>query len=290
MSAPRERAAFPGPLQAALLVLLAALLSSLVAVSLLGFVTPTAALGIASVVGLGAAGALGAANVPPPHAERVGLRGLRARHLAPIALLLPIALVASEIDNEVQAFFPAPDAPVVVEQVLERVPTDTSLALAESLVVAVGLVPVVEEWFFRGVIQQGLVASLGAPAGVAGTALLFAIGHGGPGLSAQSLGALLAQAFALGLAFGLARHATGSILAPIALHVGVNGAGVLALAFPQALAIAGYNAPGAHTPLPWLLGALLSVAAGAWLLLRETPPAISRPAPGEDASGEPPAD
>ncbi len=34
--------------------------------------------------------------------------------------------------------------------------------MLETLIVAVGLIPVIEEWFFRGVIQQGLVASLGA--------------------------------------------------------------------------------------------------------------------------------
>jgi membrane protease YdiL (CAAX protease family) len=279
---------FPGPFQAVLLTLLASFLSTLVAVVALEIATPTAALGLAAVVGLGAAGALGAASVPPPHAERVGLRGLRARQLAPLLLLLPVALLASEADNVVKALWPPPDAPQVAREALEKLPTDTGLALVETLLVAVGLVPVVEEWFFRGVIQQGLVASLGAFGGVSVTSLLFALGHGGAGgLSPQSWAAAVAQSLVLGVAFGFARHATGSLLAAIALHVGVNAAGVLGLAFASALSIPGYNAPGTHTPPALLAAAAAAVALGAFWLVREqtSTVVVDQPDVGEDAPG-----
>ena len=264
---------FPTPLNAALITMMGMFFTTAIALMIGDAVTPTAAVGIASVLGLGGAGMLGAANIPPPHAERVGLRGLRRQHLLPLLLLLPIALLASELDNAVSLLFPAPDAPQVVQQTLDKLPTDTSLSVLETVIVAVGLVPVVEEWFFRGVLQQGLVASLGAAGGVFLTALFFALGHGA-GLSPQAWGALVAQTLLLGIAFGYARHRTGSLLAPILLHIGVNGLGVAAMAAPLVIAVPGYNAPGAHTPLSVLLPAIVSVAIGAWMLSNETVPAI----------------
>jgi membrane protease YdiL (CAAX protease family) len=193
---------YPGLLQALLLAVLGWLLAGLAAAAAADLVTPTAALGIGTVLGFGAAGALGATHVPPPHAERLGLRGLRLAQLPPLLLMVPLALLASEIDNTMRAFFPPPDAQQLAQQVLQRVTSHGDLALVESLVVVVGLVPVVEEWFFRGVLQQGLVARLGKGAGVFLCALLFAVGHGGPELSAASWAAVVAQILLLGLAFG----------------------------------------------------------------------------------------
>jgi len=123
------------------------------------------------------------------------------------------------------------------------------------------------------VLQQGLVASMGAVGGILVTALLFAFGHGA-GLSPQAWAALVAQTLVLGIAFGYARHRTGSLLASILLHIGVNGMGVAAMAAPLVITVPGYNAPGAHTPLLVLLPAIVSVAVGAWLLSNETVPEI----------------
>jgi membrane protease YdiL (CAAX protease family) len=265
---------FPTPLNAALITMMGALFTTAIAVMVSDWATPTAAAGIGTVLGLGGAGLLGAVNIPPPHAERVGLRGLRRQQLLPLLLLLPIALLASEVDNAIGLLLPAPDAQQVVQETIERLPTDTSLSVLETLIVAVGLVPVVEEWFFRGVLQQGLVASMGAVGGILVTALLFAFGHGAAGLSPQARAALVAQILVLGITFGYARHRTGSLLAPILLHIGVNGMGVAAMAAPLVIAVPGYNAPGAHTPLSVLLPAIASVAVGAWLLSNETVPAI----------------
>ncbi len=264
---------FPTPLNAALLTMMGVFFTSGIAIMMSEWTTPTAAVGIAAVLGLGGAGLLGATNIPPPHAERVGLRGLRAQQLLPLLLLLPIALIASEVDNVIGLIFPAPDAQLVVQETLDKLPTDTRLSVLETLIVAVGLVPVVEEWFFRGVVQQGLVASMGAAGGIFVTALFFALGHGA-GLSPQAWGALVAQTLVLGITFGYARHRTGSLLAPILLHIGVNGMGVVAMAAPLLIAVPGYNAAGAHTPLLVLLPAIVSVAVGAWFLSKEVVPEI----------------
>jgi membrane protease YdiL (CAAX protease family) len=276
---------YPGLLQALLLAVLGWLLAGLAAAAAADLVTPTAALGIGTVLGFGAAGALGATHVPPPHAERLGLRGLRLAQLPPLLLMVPLALLASEIDNTMRAFFPPPDAQQLAQQVLQRVTSHGDLALVESLVVVVGLVPVVEEWFFRGVLQQGLVARLGKGAGVFLCALLFAVGHGGPELSAASWAAVVAQILLLGLAFGWVREASGSLVGAIVLHAGVNLAGVLALAAEPLLAIPGYNAAGAHTPLAVLAPSAAAVVAGAAWLRRVAPRPFASP---PDRHDEPP--
>jgi membrane protease YdiL (CAAX protease family) len=279
---------FPSPLQASLLALLGVFLASLVAVLLADVTSPTTAAGLATVIGVGAAGALGAANVPPPHAERLGLRGLRLLHLPPLLLLVPVALFAAALDPLLSTWLPAPDAETVAERMREVLPTDDRLALVETLVVAVGLAPIVEEWLFRGVIQQGLVARLGVPAGVVTTALLFAIGHGGGGFSAQSTAAVVAQIFVIGLTLGFARQATGSLLAPILLHAGVNAVGVLGLALgaDAASAAAAAEAPQ-HQPPAMLAASAAAVALGVWWL-RRVPPAPLRPdPPAADEGGAP---
>jgi membrane protease YdiL (CAAX protease family) len=264
---------FPTPLAASLLTLMGAFFSTAIALTLSDWASPTAAAGIGTVLGMGGAGLLGAANVPPPHAERVGLRGVRGRQLLPLLLLLPIALLASEVDNVVTALLPSPEVQSVVPEAAEQSSSDTRLSLLETAIVGVGLVPVVEEWFFRGVVQQGLIATMGAAAGIFVTALFFALGHGA-GLSPQAWASLLAQTLVLGITYGYARHKTGSLLAPILLHVGVNGVGLAAMAAKRVVAVPGYNSPGPHTPLLVLLPALVSVAVGIWLLSKEIVPEI----------------
>jgi len=264
---------FPSPLAASLLTMMGAFFTTAIALMVSDWASPTAAVGIGTVLGLGGAGLLGAVNIPPPHAERVGLRGLRRQQLLPLLLLLPIALLASEVDNVVTALLPAPDVQPEVQEAVDTLSSDTRLALLETALVGVGLVPVVEEWFFRGVVQQGLVATMGAAGGIFVTALFFALGHGA-GLTPQAWVALIAQTLVLGLTFGYARHKTGSLLAAILLHIGVNGMGVAVMAAPQIVAVPGYNAPGAHTPLLVLWPALVSVAAGIWLLSKAIAPEI----------------
>lgn len=279
---------FPGPLQASLLALLGVFVAQLIGFLMLDFTSPTTAAGIATVVGVGAAGLLGASHVPPPHAERLGLRRLRWPHAPALLLMLPIALLAAQLDPLLAKWLPPPDAVERAERLREVLPTDERLALVETLVVAVGLAPVVEEWLFRGVIQQGLVAHLGPVAGVVTTALLFALGHGGSGLSGQSYLAVVAQIFAIGLAFGYVRHVTGSLLAAIALHAAVNALGVLLLHAGDAVALPGADPASAFLP-GWLLGAaVVSVALGAAWLRRIAPAPLPAEPPREADDSWPP--
>jgi membrane protease YdiL (CAAX protease family) len=223
----------------------------------------TLGLALGMLLGFGGAGTLAARVMPPPADRRIGLTGFAPRLLLPLALLLPAVLLVSELDNQVSerlfggAKPPAPDT--------EPGPLDT----LEWVLFGVLLRPVIEEFFFRGVVQQGVVAALGAGGGVLLTAVLFALVRtslfASDAYHATSFGL---QALCLGLLLGFVRLASGSILASALLLTAIEAAGVLAHALREALPIPGFNAGGAHTPLAWLAPAALSVALGLALLAR----------------------
>lgn len=261
-SLPPEAPPPPGLIESALFTGLAWISVPLVASLALPFTTPTAALGIAITLGVGGVALLGASRVLPPQAERLGLRGFPLRRGLPLLLLLPTLVLTSEVDNLLREVAPPPDAHEIAERTRERVATGTPLALTETLIVVAGLAPIAEEWLFRGVIQQGLVGRYGAPGGVLATSLLFAVGHGSPGISAAAWLAVATSTFLTGLVLGFVRLATGSLLAPMLLHAAMNAVGALALAFAEQAPVPGFNAPGATTPATWLLPAAASVAFG----------------------------
>ncbi len=123
--------------------MMGAFFSTAIAVMVSSWATPTAAIGIGTVLGLGGAGMLGAANIPPPHAERVGLRDCRAAaSCCRVLLLLPIAILASEMDNVVSALLPgARRAAGRAEQTIEKLPATRRLSRSKRVIVAVGLFP-----------------------------------------------------------------------------------------------------------------------------------------------------
>ncbi len=238
---------------------------------------PTAALGVGMTLGLGGVCAAVTRLVPQPHTERLGLRGFPAKFWVPILFLVPITLVASEVDNWANLLAPPPDAAEIEERVTERLPHDTPLAIAESLIVAVGLAPVIEEWLFRGIIQQGAIARFGVGWGILFTAALFGVGHVGPGVSAAAWLASISVATLYGFMLGILRQNTRSLLAPIALHMGINASAVLGMVFAEPVPIAGFNAPGDHTPSAYLFPAAISVLIGWWLVSRWALPPVEIP-------------
>jgi len=221
-------------------------------------------LSLGFLVGFGGAGTVAARSVPPPADRRIGLVGFAPRLLLPLVLLAPGVLLASELDNCVAASF----FPLAKTAAAEATPA--TLATLEWVLFAVLLRPVLEEFFFRGVVQQGVVAALGPARGVLLTALLFAFVRtslsGGDAYHAASFGV---QALAAGLLLGFVRLRSGSILACVLLQTALEGAGLLSLLLRETLPIPGFNAAGAHTPLVWLLAAALSVGLGIALLRRE---------------------
>jgi len=78
------------------------------------------------------------------------------------------------------------------------------------------LAPLLEEVFWRGHVQSILGKVFGAPIGVIGQAMLFAMTHMGPMLG-------LIDVFLLGLLFGIWRHRRNTLLPLIVTHI-INNA------------------------------------------------------------------
>lgn len=226
-------------------------------------------IGIAQALGIGLVATLGARAVPQPQADRLGLRGFDTSFLVAIALLIPLSFVIKEFTNIAHLMFPPPDLGEVVQRATERLDTGTPLAAIETALVVVGIAPVVEEWLYRGVIQQGLVGHMGRFPGVLMTAGLFGVAHLEPSLSPASAFATFVATLPLGMLLGATRLATGSLLAPILLHAGYNALSLAGMAFSSQFPIPGYNVPGNHVSLVVLAPALLAAGIGTWLVVRD---------------------
>ena len=91
---------------------------------------------------------------------------------------------------------------------------DTPLkVIAVFAFVAVGA-PIVEELFYRGLVQRALVDRFGAVAGIAVSGITFGAVH----LSLVEFPALVAA----GIAFGVLYHRTGRLATPIIAHIAFN--------------------------------------------------------------------
>jgi membrane protease YdiL (CAAX protease family) len=88
-------------------------------------------------------------------------------------------------------------------------------------ILAVGIAPLLEEFFFRGLIQNTLERRWGATVGILGAAGLFALAHFLPWIFPLHL--------ILGAAFGFAVWATGSIWAGVILHAANNAVALAAM-------------------------------------------------------------
>jgi membrane protease YdiL (CAAX protease family) len=88
---------------------------------------------------------------------------------------------------------------------------------------AVAVAPIVEEFFFRGILQRHFERRLGIMAGIATSAGLFAVVH--------LLPWVFPLHFFLGMAFGYAVWAARSIWTGVMLHAANNAAAMLGLAF-----------------------------------------------------------
>jgi membrane protease YdiL (CAAX protease family) len=282
---------FPGPFAAVMLTLAAVFATALV-FTLLGELHFIARVGISQVVGLGAIAALAARRVPPPHEERIGLRGFSPRLIVPLLCLLPVTIVVSEIDNWVRVLRPPP--PEIVEmtdQLIELTRIDSLYAAVQTVIVAVGISPVVEGFFYFGVVLQGLVARMGRLPGALATAALYSIAHfpasGAPGDAIVPL----ASALILGSLLALARLGSGSVLAAMSLAGAFAAVHLLARDLAEEVPIAGFNAGGDHTPATIVVPSLLAVLYGGARLWRRASiadpnPPIPPPGPRYDEDEE----
>lgn len=263
MNGELRRAALPSPLLAFGLTTAALLLLLLVAFPLLGPLGQTTSVALGSVVALGGLGTVVARLVPPPSDVRIGLHPPELRWLGVVLLLLPMLLWTSELDNWISLWIERPD---VLQGPEAGEPT--ALAVLELALVTILLLPILEEFFFRGVLLQG-VASVMRPLGSClYVAALWALALPLLGRGASSLASLIAIALVEGTLLGALRIASGSLFVPIAMRIATAAVGLLLVTHPDWLPIPGFNAAGEHTPPEWLLAAALPVAAGLFLLRR----------------------
>jgi membrane protease YdiL (CAAX protease family) len=268
---------FPGPL-AAFMLTLAALFATAIMVSMLGELNFIAAAGIGQVVGLGGVAALAARRVPPPHTERIGLRGFSPRLIVPLLCLLPVVIVVSEFDNWVRLVVPlSPEFEQLRAEILEMTKMDSTYATVQTVIVAVGLSPVIEGFFFYGVVLQGLVARMGRARGALVTAVLYSIVHfpasGTPGDALVPL----ASALVLGALIALARLGSGSVLAAMLLGGAFAAVHLAAAEFAEEVPIPGFNAGGDHTPALIVVPSMIAVLYGGWELWRRAATAVANP-------------
>lgn len=85
-----------------------------------------------------------------------------------------------------------------------------------------GLVPVVEELFFRGYVQARLAEDFGPPAAILMTALLFAFSHTQYFIASPLGSGMLAAILFSAILGGYVRHRTGSLLPGIVGHAAGN--------------------------------------------------------------------
>ena len=223
------------------------------------------------VLGFGGIATMAARGVPAPADVRLGLRRFDARILGWLALLLPLPLLLSELDNWVGVLLP-------VERDFPSGDEVGLLGIAESLLFLALLRPVVEEFFFRGVVQHGLVSHRGARAGVLLTAALYSLAHLGFYASDERAAASAAlQGVVEGIVLGTLRIASGSILPGILLRTATSALGLFAVVGADALPIPGFNTGDPHTPALWLIPAAVSVALALRLIARAAAAAPNDP-------------
>lgn len=133
-------------------------------------------------------------------------------------------------------------------------------SLMEAFIVVVGIGPVIHEFLFRGVLQQGLVAQLGLMRGVTLASLLWTMLRP-PGLTSPArFAAAFIAWFALGWLLGMVRAATGSILGSILLASLWASVGFASLALQDRVALPGMNVDGTHLPVALTIASVLLVA------------------------------
>ncbi len=146
---------------------------------------------------------------------------------------------------------------------------DDPASVLQAFVVMVGISPIVEEFLFRGVIQQGLVQRLGFLRGVSMVALLWTLLRPAP---IAGFGRFLAAAlasFGLGVLLGLVRIATRSILAPILLASSWAAVGLTSMVLTDEIDLPGMNVEGSHLPITVTLASLAIVGWAGWAFYQE---------------------
>jgi len=178
-------------------------------------------------------------------------------------------------EEDSQAFQEAPENTEGGDSELESklqtplINPDDPWSLLSAFIVMVGISPIVEEFLFRGVIQQGLVQRLGLIRGVTMVALLWTLLRPAPIAGFTRFVAAAVASFALGWALGIVRIAARSILGPILLAAIWAAVGLGSVALEGRMKLPGMNVPETHLPLSVTIASLLLVGWAGWTIYQE---------------------
>jgi len=270
---------FPGLLMACVLTLVAGLARFFWWPAVRLYADSLAATAITCALGFGLVGVLALPQVARPWAARLGLILPAPRWHLVTLLLVPSLILVMEFQAFLRHALGRPSSAGIYEWSHLLIDSSAGGAwLGPVLWFGIAL-PVLYEWFFRGVVQQGLVERLGERGGVALTSLLYTAGFVGRGRASLAVAlTVLLSVFLCGILFGLVRRASGSLVPAALLHVGHNLLWILLIANVASLPIPALTVPGRRLPAIIVLPALVSVAAGLWLW-RRTPRVPSGPPP-----------
>ncbi|HXZ84462.1 MAG TPA: CPBP family glutamic-type intramembrane protease [Myxococcota bacterium] len=258
-----ERESGPRPLLSLELAFLLALLAPLVHLlwtilfEQIGFQLVISTVGMGALVTYGGLLALCASRFRAPPARQLAFVAAPAPAWLAVVFLTSAIVLSSEVDNVVKSLAPPPPAAAELSGAL---PPFFGVAFA---LVYIGVYPLVYDVFFRGVLQPLAAARFGAAGGVVLTAAMSGFAEAFmPSMlgGASELGPALPPAFLNALMLCILRQSGGSLWPVLALHVlwGI----VLIGAAHHVFGLAGFDGGGAHTPMPWIVGAALLTAVG----------------------------
>lgn len=183
------------------------------------------------------------------------LRPLRGPALGWSLFAVPVVLLLSWALGDVYSRFVAvpPESLNPFEPIMR-----TPMGRLSICVFAIAVAPIVEEFFFRGLIQRQMERRRGVAAGILIAAAIFAAVH--------LLPWVFPLHFFLGVAFGFAVYATRSIWTGVILHAANNSAAMLGVVFgAEEMAVNTVWEMG-FTPDLWVSVVLLAstIVLGAW--------------------------
>ena len=228
-----------------------------------------AAQGLGTAIGIGGVATFAARRVAEPQAARIGFAPVGWRAWPMILCLVPAVLIASELDNFAYDASPAKEtlsaSPPVGEgekpdPIEPLIDPKSPFGLMEGFIVFVGITPVVHEFLFRGVLQQGIVSQIGLTRGITITALLSTLLRLPYSPTIARFIAANLVSFAMSWLLGLVRATTGSILGSILLASLWAAVGFAALALEGRMALPGINVEGTHLPAAVTVASVLIVA------------------------------
>lgn len=225
---------------------LSSFIASIVAASGIAGHSPLmVSMGIGYAIGLGGIATLAARAVPPPHDVRLGLRNFDLNLLPALAALLPCVFLLSELNLYLEWVLPpSPEFTELREEMEVLLKAESAFATLETIVVAVGIIPIVEGFFFFGVLQQGIMERMGRARGMLLITILYSVVHfpasGAPGDSVVPLPTWLI----IGSLLCLVRLASGSILPVILVSAAFSMIHLTAKEEAPIFSVPAFNAPG----------------------------------------------